>query len=401
MKIGIIGDLHIGSGYSLGKLDPKTQLNSRLIDFSNTFDNIIDEFISRNVELIILTGDIFDTRHPTSAQLNVLSKYLNKITNNNMGVVIVVGNHDQQRTISTTTVDMFESLKIPNVHVYSDFGIYTIDEDKHKTHCILMPYRDRRMIGTKTNSEAIKKIDDNLVKICKNLNNDDNIIVIGHFMIDKAVTGENPDSFSINELILPIKMFKNFDAVIMGHVHGHAILSKNPLIMYSGSMEKISFGEKHHTKVSIIFDTNNIKNPEIIKNKIRNLYEINFDYSNAKRDYKNQITDRIILDINKFDMRRKLKGSIVKLIVKIRRNDHCYVNQDKIKRHIISKKVQHLSTIEILSTNSRQLRNNKITETISGKKAMTSFIRSLIEPEQIKRKLIKFAHNIISEVEGK
>lgn len=399
MKIGIIGDLHIGSGYSLGKLDSKTQLNSRLIDFSNTFDSIIDEFINKGVKLIVLTGDIFDTRHPTSAQLNVLSKCLSRITNNDIGVIIIVGNHDQQRTISTTTVDMFKSLKIPNVFVYSDFGIYTINENKCKTHCILMPYRDRRMIGTKTNSEAIKKIEDDITKIYKNL--DGNIIAIGHFMIDKAITGENPDSFSINELILPIKMFNHFDAVVMGHVHGHAILSKNPLIIYSGSMEKISFGEKHHTKVSIIFDTNNIKNPEIIKNKIRNLYEMNFDYSNAKRDYKNQITDRIILDINKFDMRRKLEGAIVKLIVKIRRNDHYYVNQNKIKEHIMSKKIQYLSAIEISSTSSRQLRNNKITETVSGKKAMTSFIRSLIEPEQIKRRLIKFAHNIISEVEGK
>ncbi len=50
MKIGIIGDTHFGAGYNMGKLDPKTQLNTRLLDFSNTFNTVIDEFIKRGVK---------------------------------------------------------------------------------------------------------------------------------------------------------------------------------------------------------------------------------------------------------------------------------------------------------------------------------------------------------------
>ncbi len=400
MKIGIIGDTHFGAGYNLGKLDPKTQFNSRLIDFSNTFNNTIDEFIKRDVKVVILTGDIFETRHPTSAQLNAFSKCVQRAINKGLELIVVVGNHDQQRTISTTTVDIFSSLETPGIHIYPDFSAHTLtDEDGNNINCILMPYRDRRMMATKTNSEAIAEINNKITALCSNM--DKPRIAIGHFMIDRAITGENPDSFSINELILPLSMFKDFDAVIMGHVHKHAVLSKDPLIMYSGSMEKISFGEKHHTKVAVILDTKDIKRPEIIRSDIRNLYEMNFDYSDGEKYYKNQITDKIILDIDKFNMRWKLEGAIVKLVAKVKQNDHYYVNQDKLRKHILSKGVQHLSPMEISSVNFRQLRNKKITETVSGKKAMSAFIRSLIEPEQVKAKLIKFANSIITEVEGK
>jgi len=48
-----------------------------------------------------------------------------------------------------------------------------------------------------------------------------------------------------------------------------------------------------------------------------------------------------------------------------------------------------------------KLRNKEITEDVSGKKAMASFIKTLVEPEETKKKLIKFANNIIEEVEGK
>jgi len=400
MKIGIIGDTHFGAGYNLGRLDPDTQLNSRLIDFSNTFNNTIDKFVERNVKVVIITGDIFETRHPTSAQLNAFSKCVQSAINKDLEIIMVVGNHDQQRTISTTTVDIFNSLETPGISVYPNFGVHTIqDEHGNNVNCVFMPYRDRRMMGTKTNTDAIAEIEDKLNILCEDLERP--IIVIGHFMMGKAITGENPDSFSINELILPLSMFKDADAVVMGHVHKHAFLSHDPPILYSGSMEKISFGEKHHTKVAVILDTNNIKKVEVIRSNIRNLWEMNFDYTDGEKEFKNQMTDKIILDIEKFNMRWNLKGAIVKLIAKVKENDLYYVNQDKIRECILSKGVQHLSPIQISSVSFRKLRNKNITENISGKKAMASFIKSLIEPEQVKRKLIKFANSIITEVEGK
>jgi len=36
MKIGVIGDVHLGASYSLGKKDYIKGINSRLVDYDNT-----------------------------------------------------------------------------------------------------------------------------------------------------------------------------------------------------------------------------------------------------------------------------------------------------------------------------------------------------------------------------
>src|SRR5690349_5989057 len=141
MKIGVIGDTHFGAAYNIGRTDADTQLNSRLIDFSNTFNGIIDRFVSKGVEILVLTGDIFETRHPSSAQLNAFSKCLKRAEALGLEIVIVVGNHDQQRHIDTTTVDIFNHLEMPNISVFPNIGIKTFkDEHGKEFHLVLMPY---------------------------------------------------------------------------------------------------------------------------------------------------------------------------------------------------------------------------------------------------------------------
>ena len=395
MKIAIVGDPHYGASYNFGKIDPETQLNFRLLDYVNTFNNLVEEFEKRNVELMVITGDIFETRHPTSAQLNAFSKCINNAISRGIQVVIVAGNHDQQRTIATTTVDIFNHLNIPGVSVYTGFDIHDFNGFK----LALLSYKDRRMTREKTTEEAIKNIQSQISKLSTQVS--DPKIVIGHFMIGKPVAGTNPDSFSINELILPLASFSGFDAVIMGHVHKHMILSHNPFMAYVGSMERNSFGEKDHNKVSFVLDTDNMKKVEIIPNKVRSLLEIALDYTDDNKEYGQKIMDKMLLDINKFDMRYGMEDSIIKFMAKVSKDDMYYISQEMAKNQILNKKVKSIFSIEIKADSSRQLRNKKINEDTSGKKAITSYIRQLIEPENIKNKLIKCAHSIIEEVEGK
>lgn len=395
--IGIIGDLHVGASYNLGKTDPKTQLNTRLLDFSETFNKIIDEFINRQVKLLILTGDIFETRHPTSAQLNTFGKCIRRALDSGIEILVNVGNHDQQRNISTTTVDVFGTLDLPSLKVFQDFSVFKY----RNINIIFMPYRDKKMMGAETNSEAIKLIDEKLNELTKDLVGSK--IVVGHFMLEKSPDESDPDSFSLNELILPLSMFQNYDLTVMGHIHKHEIISsKKPAIIYSGSMEKVSFGEKDHTKVSIILNPDNLENVEIIKTKTRNLYEINLDYSDLKNSLKNGINNKIIQDINIFDEKNRLTNSITKVIIKVKEEDLYFVDQAIIKSCVMKKGAMYCAGIYITSLNSRQLRNRSVTETLTGKAAFKLYIDSLTaETELSKKKLQKYAEEIIEEVEKK
>lgn len=398
MKLGIVSDIHIGGSYLLGRLDPTTQLNSRLIDFSNTFDSIIDKFVEKDVEVVIIPGDCYETRHPTSEQLNVFSKCLHRAIAKNLKIFIVCGNHDILSATSTTTLDIFKSLHVPNISIFSNFASHTLyDEYNKPINLIFMPFRDRRMMNTRTVPEAIDAVEKKISGLCSSVSGLK--LGVGHFMVDKPIVGESWAP-SVNGLILPINLFNQFDAVVMGHVHRHAILKeKDPLIIYAGSMERVSFGEKDHKKVSLIFDTGDLIHPEIIESSVRNIYEISLDYSREDKSYKGQITDKIIEDIDKFNKKNSIIDSVVRLIVKIQENDLYHINQNKLKEHFTNKQVNYLMPLQISSVNFRNLRNKKITEDLDGKKAMSSYIQSLVEPEHIKQRIIKLANKVIDEVE--
>ena len=46
----------------------------------------------------------------------------------------------------------------------------------------------------------------------------------------------------------------SLDYVALGHIHKHQILSKNPYVVYSGSLEKVDFGEENDNKGFCIID---------------------------------------------------------------------------------------------------------------------------------------------------
>lgn len=391
-KIGIIGDTHFGAGYNMGKLDSKTQMNTRLLDFANTFNKIIDAHVKRQVKIVVLTGDIFETRHPTATQHKIFSRCVQRAVDLGITILINVGNHDQQRHVDTTTVDIYNSLKIPGVYVFQEMGVHVVDN----TNIIVMPYRDRRMLGGKTSPDAVKTLIREFESLTSNLKG--NKIVVGHFMLEKG-QDLDPDLFSMDELVLPLAMFYDCDAVVMGHIHKHNVVSEqNPIVIYSGSMEKVTFGEKDHNKVSIIFDTNNIQKPEIIKTKTRNLYEISFDYSDLD-PFKSLINEHVTKDID--DFKGNLKGSICKVMVRIKERDLYYIDQSLIRSHMASKGIKYCTGVQVSAVSSRQLRNNTIDETISGKKAMISFVEGLLIGDQMKKKLLKYAEKVIDEVEVK
>lgn len=394
MRIGIIGDTHFGASYNLGKIDPTTQHNSRLLDFSNTFDSIISRFLSMDVTTVVLTGDIFETRHPTSAQLNAFSRCMRQAVESGLEMHIVVGNHDQQRIIDTTTVDIYDELKLSNVFIYPEMSVYT----KDSVNIITMPYRDRRMLQADTNSGAIQMLRENLNEVAHGLSGFK--LVVGHMMLDRTDIQDNPDGFSINELILPHDMFNGMDMVVMGHVHRHSVISPGtPTIIYSGSMEKVSFGEKDHKKVSLVIDTEN-ETVDIVPSKVRNLYEISLNYDNGK-NYNQKINDAVMKDIDEFANATDLTGSVVKLTIRLSELDNYHLNQIQIREHLLDKNIDNFFGLTPIVARDRQLRNKEITEDVSPQKAMDSYIDELQESDVVKRKLRKGAHEIISEVNGK
>ncbi|MEM3059562.1 MAG: metallophosphoesterase [Methanomassiliicoccales archaeon] len=69
MKIAHISDTHLGyTAYS--KVDEETSLNQREIDVFNAFRRVIDEILKIKPDLVLHSGDLFDSVRPTNRALS-------------------------------------------------------------------------------------------------------------------------------------------------------------------------------------------------------------------------------------------------------------------------------------------------------------------------------------------
>jgi exonuclease SbcD len=393
-KIGIIGDAHISSSFSTGHVDPATQLNSRLLDFISTFDSIIDEFAARKVQAVVLTGDSYHSRSPSPVSVNALGKSLTRATKKGLEVVLISGNHDLSKTTDSTTIDVFGSLDVDKVSVYTKFGVKEFDD----FNLVLMPYIDRKILKVESNEEAVTKIRAQVQEALKPLNGPS--ILIGHAMFENTVSAySDSENFSLNEIAFPVDTFQGLDAVVFGHVHTAQIIQKqNPFVAYVGSMEKITFGDSKVDKSTILYDTA-AKTYELIPTKVRPLLELSFDYTETP--LKAEINDRIVNDIEAYVKAQSIEGAIVRLTLKVNNSDTYYINQDRLREKILSYKPDSLTSIQLTTNTARQLRDSAINEATDAKKAFQAFVKNLSEPEAVKKKLLKAGEQIIEDVGGK
>ena len=56
------------------------------------------------------------------------------------------------------------------------------------------------------------------------------------------------------DLLLPASLYANpaFDYVALGHIHKHQVLNDSPLVVYSGSLERVDFGEEKEEKGFVV-----------------------------------------------------------------------------------------------------------------------------------------------------
>ncbi|WP_457568116.1 metallophosphoesterase [Desulfurobacterium sp.] len=87
MKIAHISDSHLGyAQYNLAE---------RKNDFFKAFKQAIEKIITLNVDLVIHTGDLFESPQPDMATLGKAIKQLQILKEKNIPVIAITGNHDR------------------------------------------------------------------------------------------------------------------------------------------------------------------------------------------------------------------------------------------------------------------------------------------------------------------
>lgn len=275
MRIVAVSDTHIGIT-THGKLNPHVGINSRLDDFSKSLTFIIDKCLEQNIDLFLFGGDAYKDSNPTSTYKERFEAQIQRLIDYDIPVVMITGNHDTTdvRGVSSslqsldTLSDIFLIETPKNVHITAKNG--------EEVTITCLPWPTRKMLLEKGDQfyylspdkilgELQAYIIEKINTLYNELSFENNNIFLGHIDIDEGLYSSEQYMNIKNTLVFPLELFKGFDKyayIGFGHLHKYQHLRKNSAlspIVYSGSIERIDFGEERENKGFCLF--------EIIDNK--------------------------------------------------------------------------------------------------------------------------------------
>src|SRR4030042_371227 len=117
IRILHFADLHLGVE-TYGRIDPATGLSSRLGNFLEAFDQVVNYALDNDIDLILFCGDAYKSRDPSQTYQREFAKRIRRLVEKNKQVFLLAGNHDlPNATGRATSVEIFDTLSIKNVIV--------------------------------------------------------------------------------------------------------------------------------------------------------------------------------------------------------------------------------------------------------------------------------------------
>ncbi|HJJ35759.1 MAG TPA: exonuclease SbcCD subunit D [Methanocorpusculum sp.] len=260
MKLLHTADLHIGK--RLGERDLTD-------DQKHILDQILSVIDKEHVDALLIAGDVYDRSAPSADAIALFEDFLTELAFRRIATFIIYGNHDSAERLSYGS----RIFSLHNIHISDRYTgtvpCITLDDSCGHVHIHLLP--NLRVQGVKEffPDAPIETLDDAIRTVVDSIEldpHDRNIIVAHQFVVNgserPAVSESEIGSVGdIEEISADI--FKNFDYVALGHLHGPQHIGPET-VRYSGSPLKYSKSEAHQRK-SLTLITLNEKHATVIE----------------------------------------------------------------------------------------------------------------------------------------
>src|SRR5215213_736796 len=220
VRIAHISDTHLGyTRYA--KFHSETSRNQREVDIQEAYGRAVDAILERDVDLVVHSGDVFDSVRPATHVIIGFLKQTFRITREEIPYLVAAGNHETPRLRSTTAALEYANL----VNAVSAHGFeveyHLEDVGDAGVGVTLVPHGAVFGTGAVTPARGA----------------DVNVLVT-HGM----VPGLEAKQHEMGEANLQSNMIEGgFDYVALGHYH--EFHEHKPNAFYAGAMERFGFGE--------------------------------------------------------------------------------------------------------------------------------------------------------------
>ncbi len=263
MKILHLSDIHMGSGFAHGRIDPETGQNTRLHDFVKALTQVIDRAIAEPVDLVLFGGDAFPDATPAPYIQQAFAAQFYRLVAANIPLVLLVGNHDQHaQGQGGASLSIYRSLGVPSTIVGDTIATHTIATHSGKIQIVTLPWINRSTLLTREIAENLSMLEVNQLLLdrlqprlegeIRQLDPHLPTILLAHLMADTATYGAEKMLAVGRGFTIPLAFLTRpcFDYVALGHVHRHQNLNRtnNPAVVYPGSIERVDFSEEKEDK---------------------------------------------------------------------------------------------------------------------------------------------------------
>lgn len=407
MKILHLSDIHIGSGFCHGRVNPATGLNTRLEDFVKTLSLCIDRAIADHVDLVLFGGDAFPNATPAPYVQEAFANQFRRLVDADIPTVLLVGNHDQHsQGLGGASLNIYRTLGVPGFVVGDTLTTHRISTQTGNIQIITLPWLTRSTLMTRQETQGSSLAEVNQILTdrlevvieaeIRRLDPDLPTVLLAHLMADNATLGAERLLAVGKGFTLPLSLLTRpcFDYVALGHVHKHQNLNKSndPPVIYPGSIERVDFSEEKEDKGYVMIDLEKGKADwEFCPLPVRIFRTIEIDLSKQDDPQK-----ALLKGITKYD----IQDNVVRLIYKLRSEQLDLIDNSSLHQAL---SIAHTYTIqaELVS----QLAKPRIPEltassSIDPMSALQTYLNNREDLKEIMPSMLEAAQNLLTDDEG-
>jgi DNA repair protein SbcD/Mre11 len=402
IKILHLSDIHMGSGFSHGRVNPVTGLNTRLEDFVQTLSLCIDRALTDAVDLVLFGGDAFPDATPPPYVQEAFASQFRRLVDANIPTVLLVGNHDQHsQGQGGASLNIYRTLGVPGFVVGDKLTTHHISTPNGKVQIITLPWLTRSTLMTRQETDGLSLAEVNQLLTerlqvviegeIRRLDPDVPTVLLAHLMADNATLGAERFLAVGKGFTLPLSLLTRpcFDYVALGHVHRHQNLNKsnNPPVIYPGSIERVDFSEEKEDKGYIMLELERGSAKwEFCPLSVRTFRTLEVDVSKAEEPQ-----SVLIKAIAKHD----LEDAVVRLIYKLRSEQIDLIDNSALHSALSA---AHTYTIqaELVSQLARpRIPELSASSSIDPMEALKTYLQNREDLKDISGSMLEAAENLL------
>lgn len=235
-----LSDLHLGKRvHEVSMLPEQAEVLSQILQIAE----------EEQADAVLLAGDVYDKTIPSAEAVGLLDRFLWDLSQRNIPVLMISGNHDSPERLSFAG----RLLEHSGIHIspvyHGQVEPVTLTDEHGPVDFWLLPFLKPIHVKRFYPDEGIESYTDACRVAVDKLPLDPtrrNVLLAHQFVTGGATCDSEEISVGGSDNV-DAAVFAPFDYVALGHLHGPQNLGSNR-IRYCGTPLKYSFSEEHHHK---------------------------------------------------------------------------------------------------------------------------------------------------------